>query len=148
MKIREATILESTQIIDFQIKMAMETENISLNQDIIKKGVQAVFEDKSKGVYYVCEIENKIVASLLTTYEWSDWRAKTIIWLQSVYVMPEFRKQGIFKVMYQHIKNLVLDSENYCGIKLYVDNTNTKAQNVYNTVGMNGEHYKLFEWQK
>jgi len=148
MQIKTATNLEASQIIDFQIKMAFETENIDLNYSIVKKGVEAVFLDNSKGKYYVCEHENQIIASLLTTYEWSDWRAKTIVWLQSVYVKPEFRKHGVFKLMYQYIKNMVLENENYCGIKLYVDKTNLNAQKVYNAVGMNGEHYILYEWQK
>jgi len=25
---------------------------------------------------------------LLTTFEWSDWRNGTILWIQSVYVLP------------------------------------------------------------
>jgi len=135
-------------IVNFQLEMALETENLVLDKDLVTKGVNSVFEDKTKGIYYVAEKNGDVVASLLTTYEWSDWRSKTILWVQSVYVMPEFRKNGIFGLMYSFIKNIVNESEEYCGIKLYVDKTNKKAQKVYESVGMNGEHYQLFEWMK
>lgn len=147
-KIRKARIDEVEIIVDFQLKMALETENLHLNHDVLYKGVEEVFKDKSKGNYFVAEINSRVIASLLTTYEWSDWRSSTIIWIQSVYVMPEFRKHGVFKQMYDFIKEIVNSSHGYCGIKLYVDKTNLKAQKVYESVGMNGEHYRMYEWMK
>ncbi len=147
MNIRKAELKDITYIIDFQINMAAETEELVLEEQIITRGVTQVFQDANKGCYYVCEDEGQIVASLLTTYEWSDWRAKTIIWLQSVYVKPEFRGRGIFKYMYLYIKEMVLNSQEYCGIKLYVDNSNETAKQVYSKLGMNNQHYSLFEWQ-
>lgn len=147
-QIRIANAEEISTIVDFQLKMALETENLLLSEKILQEGVSEVFKNHEKGKYYVALCENKIVASLLTTFEWSDWRNSTIIWLQSVYVIPEFRKKGIFKQMYEHIKKIVESSSNYCGIKLYVDKTNIKAQKVYDSVGMNGEHYITYEWMK
>jgi hypothetical protein len=34
------------------------------------------------------------------------------------------------------------------GIRLYVDRRNVRAQEVYTRLGMNGEHYQVFEWMK
>ena len=50
--------------------------------------------------------------------------------------------------MYDHVKQLVLESDAYAGIKLYVDQNNQRAQEVYRQVGMETSHYKLFEWNK
>lgn len=146
--IREAQKNEAEIIASFQIKMAFETENMQLDENKIKQGVIAVFNDKSKGYYYVAEYHGKIIASLLTTYEWSDWRNAQVLWIQSVYVTKEFRKKGVYKKMYQHIKNKVWIDENYCGIRLYVDKTNTNAQKVYTRLGMSGDHYLTFEDMK
>ena len=146
MLIREARPEEYKIIADFQVKMADETEGIQLDEPTVWLGVQAVFNDMSKGKYYVVESGGEVVASLLTTFEWSDWRNKTTLWLQSVYVIPAFRKKGVFKAMYLHLKKIVETDDNYAGIRLYVDKTNTRAQKVYKAVGMNGEHYQLFEW--
>jgi len=143
--IRDARIEDSKVIADFQLAMALETENLILNKKILEKGVEAVFLDSTKGKYYVAEQNNTVIGSLLTTYEWSDWRNSTVLWIQSVYVKQEFRKLGVFKMLYNHINSIWKSDDKYAGIRLYVDKTNKKAINVYNKVGMNGEHYQLFE---
>lgn len=85
---------------------------------------------------------------MLNTFEWSDWRNGNIIWFQSVYVMPEYRKLGILKKMYAHVKTLVKADDHLVGIRLYVDKGNDRAQKVYQALGMNGEHYDTYEWMK
>ncbi|MBL7876749.1 MAG: GNAT family N-acetyltransferase, partial [Cyclobacteriaceae bacterium] len=82
-KIRSAVLDDALAIIEFQQKMAMETESVALDFHIVTKGVHAVFEDAGKGAYYVAEENGNIVGSLMTTYEWSDWRNGTVIWIQS-----------------------------------------------------------------
>ena len=145
LEVRDAVENDIKTIVDFQIRMAYETEKISLDNTLITKGVQAVFDDHTKGHYYIAEKNNKIAGSLLTTYEWSDWRNGYVVWLQSVYVVPEFRANGVFRSLFDHINKLVVEKPEYMGIRLYVDNTNLIAQKVYNSVKMNGEHYTLFE---
>ncbi len=146
--IREATIKDMDTIIDFQLKMAMETEDVKLDVNILKSGVKALFNKPEMGLYYVAEVVGKVVGSTMTTYEWSDWRNATMIWLQSVYFLPEYRNQKLFSKMYAYIKAKVEADNSIGGIRLYVDKTNTHAQKVYNAVGMNGEHYDTYEWIK
>lgn len=146
--IRKAEEKDIPAIIDFQVKMAMETENMKLNLNVIQKGIKSVFMDKQKGHYIVAESEGKIIASLMLTPEWSDWRNATMLWFQSVYVLPEFRKKGVFAMMYEFVKDLVLNSDQYMGLRLYVEKDNMPAQKVYQRMGMDGEHYKMFEWMK
>ena len=148
MIIQEATTSNIETIKNFQIKMAKESEEMILDNNIITKGVEAVFSDSSKGVYYVAEENSIVVASLLTTFEWSDWRNAYVLWIQSVYVMPEYRRKGVFKKMYQYLKDIVEKSDKYIGLRLYVDKTNTNAQKVYDNIGMTQEHYFMYEWFK
>ncbi|MCF6365648.1 MAG: GNAT family N-acetyltransferase [Bacteroidales bacterium] len=142
---RQAKEQERNVIAGFQQKMALETENYHLNIETVLEGVQAVFDDSKKGKYYIVEEDEKVIASLLTTFEWSDWRNSFVIWIQSVYVLPQYRAKGVFKLMYNEIKKIVSENPNYSGIRLYVDKTNTNAQKVYTKIGMQGEHYSLFE---
>lgn len=144
--IRKAVPVENKLIAGFQVKMAKETENINLDLTLVEKGVNAVFKDQSKGCYYVAEVNGKIAGSLLITYEWSDWRNGCVLWIQSVYVLSEYRNRGVFKHLYLHIQKMVEDDSGLLGIRLYVDKGNYKAMQVYNRLGMNGEHYRLFEW--
>jgi len=148
MEIRKAEISDAEIIRYFQVQMAMETEQLLLDYQIVNKGVMAVFQDSTKGSYYVAEDNTKIIASMLITREWSDWRNGNVLWFQSVYVLPEYRNKGIFKSMYNYARNLVMNDQNLKGLRLYVDRSNKTAQNVYSNLGMNGEHYRIFEWMK
>jgi GNAT superfamily N-acetyltransferase len=148
MIIRQAKESDSASIVEFQLAMAWETEQLQLDEPTVIKGVAAVFEDPAKGIYYVAETEGKVVGSLLTTFEWSDWRNGTVLWIQSVYVRPEYRKRSIFSKLYKHIQKMVVESSNLRGIRLYADKTNTPAHGVYEHLGMTAEHYQMYEWMK
>lgn len=135
-------------ITGFQLSMAIETENLHLNREVTTKGVKAVFKDPGKGKYYIAIAGDIVIGSLLTTPEWSDWRNRYILWIQSVYVRPEYRGKGVFKALYSNLKEEVMAEEGFGGLRLYVDKTNLLAQEVYSRSGMDGEHYQVFEWMK
>jgi ribosomal protein S18 acetylase RimI-like enzyme len=146
MEVRKAKPTELPYIVSFQQKMAMETESLELDTDILNKGVQAVFDDSAKGTYYVAVENDNIIGSLMITYEWSDWRNGQVYWIQSVYVLPEHRGKGVYKQMYLHLKEQVEKTPGIRGLRLYVEKDNVNAQKVYSKLGMDGEHYKMFEW--
>jgi len=148
MTVRNATLEDVATIVDFQLKMAKETEELTLVSEVVKEGVSAVFRDPSKGRYFVVDESGQTVGSLMITYEWSDWRNGLVWWIQSVYVQPEFRKRGVFALMYDYVKKEVEASEDIRGLRLYVDNRNVSAQKVYTRMGMNGSHYTTFEWMR
>lgn len=143
--IRKAKHSDALTITDFQQKMAWETEHMTLVPEIISKGVNGVFEDSSLGQYYVAESDGLIVASLLITYEWSDWRNSNVWWFQSVYVMAEYRRTGVFRKMYSFIKDEA-DKNKGAGLRLYVESNNVRARKTYEALGMRSEHYTMYEW--
>ena len=147
MHYREALPTDASAIIEFQLAMARETEDLELDREILTSGVNAVFTNPTLGRYYIAESDARVVGSLLITYEWSDWRNGMVWWIQSVYVVPEYRGRGVYAGLYAHIKAIVEESA-VRGIRLYVDKRNTAAQQVYTRLGMNGEHYLVFEWMK
>lgn len=143
--IRKANPHDATAIIAFQQAMARETEGLELKSELITNGVMAVFRDENKGFYYVAEENGTVVASLMITFEWSDWRNANIWWFQSVYVIPEYRRRGIFRMMYDHVRKEGM-AQGIAGLRLYVESENTRAQKTYEAMGMDGSHYKTFEW--
>ncbi len=147
-QIRKAKVEEVNLIVDFQQKMAWETEKLKLDENELTAGVRAVFHDSAKGCYFVALEDNIIIGSLMITYEWSDWRNRTVYWIQSVYVLPEHRQKGVYKALYAHILSLMNEDEKVGGVRLYVDKSNRIAQTVYTKMGMNGDHYQLFERMK
>ncbi len=147
-EIRRGRRKDASNIIDFQIRMAKETEDFALDRPTVEKGVHAVFDDPHKGAYWIAELDNKVVGCLLTVPEWSDWRNGTVLWIHSVYVIPSARRRGIFRMMYENLKTTVEQSADLRGLRLYVERENERAQKTYNAMGMDGNHYKMFEWMR
>ena len=134
----------ASSIARFQVDMAMESEGYALDYKRTLKGVEAVLQDEDKGRYVLAVIEGKPIASLMLTREWSDWNCCWYLWIQSVYVSPDYRKNGIYKAMYEEVMRLA-KSEGISQVRLYVDKDNKKAQTVYQKVGMSECHYLMYE---
>ena len=139
---------DASNIADFQIQMAKETEDFALDRPTVEKGVHAVFDDPHKGAYWIAELDGEVVGCLLTVPEWSDWRNGTVLWIHSVYVIPRARRRGVFRMMYETLKTTVEQSADLRGLRLYVEQENERAQKTYNAMGMDGNHYKMFEWMR
>lgn len=146
--VREAVPGDAPVIAAFQLAMALETEQLMLDPEVVEKGVTAVFGRPELGCYYVAEKEGEILGSLLTTYEWSDWRNGTVLWIQSVYVLPHYRRMGVYRILYGHLREKVEGDPGWRGIRLYADKTNETAHAAYRTLGMSSDHYLTFEWMK
>ena len=142
---RKGAISDIEIIVQFQKNMALETEEKILLESSIRSGVTEVIGDEQKGTYLVAEHEDKIIGSLLITYEWSDWRNGWFWWIQSVYVKKEWRRKGVYSHLYDEVKKLSLNEGNVCGIRLYVEKENKIAQTVYKNLGMYDTKYLLYE---
>ena len=145
MNIRLANKADSDALVEFNQAMALETEGKTLDPGKITNGVAAVFADEKKGFYVVAEADGPIVGGLMVTYEWSDWRNAWFWWIQSVYIRPEARGQGLYRRMYDFVKLRASDAGNVCGFRLYVETENANAQSVYDAVGMERSHYVMYE---
>lgn len=143
--IRPAELKDADIIIEFNVAMGKETEDIQLNIDVLKCGVHSILTDSNKGFYLVAQMDKKIVGQLMITYEWSDWRCGFFWWIQSVYVLPEYRQQAVFKNLYQHVYVLAHGDQSVCGLRLYVDRNNERAKKAYENLGMTKSHYEMFE---
>ena len=128
----------------FQVAMAMESEGTTLDLERVTRGVTMAMADEAKGKYIVARIDGKAVGSLMLTREWSDWNCQWYWWIQSVYVEPQHRKKGVYKAMYSKVKQMA-QAENVSQVRLYVDKTNTSAQQAYQRLGMDETHYLMYE---
>jgi len=147
-EIRKGKLGDTEHIVELQLQMARETEGLGLDKTVVSRGVQGVFEEPARGTYWIAEEKGKVVGVLLAIPEWSDWRNATVLWIHSLYVIPEARGQGVFKKLYLNLEKQVKQSPELAGIRLYVDKRNKPAQEVYEKLGMNKHHYELYEWLK
>ena len=148
MKIRQASINDAAAIAEFNIKMAKETEGMDLIPKVINAGVSNMINNPAMGFYLVAEEDNVIQASLMVTTEWSDWRNGLFWWIQSVYVQPKFRREGLYSKLYNKVKTLAEAETNICGFRLYVEHENLVAKKTYQALGMNKTDYQMFEEMK
>ena len=145
MQIRLANKNDAVAMVEFNQAMALETEGKLLDSNVLQKGVEAVFESDDKGFYVVADENGKIAGGLMVTFEWSDWRNSWFWWIQSVYILPEFRGRKIYRAMYDFVKKLAAEQGNVCGFRLYVEHDNKNAQKVYEKLGMESSHYQMYE---
>ena len=80
MIIRQAMLQDAEELAEFNMGIARETEGYELIPEVIRAGVETVIANPEKGFYLVVELDNGIQASLMVTYEWSDWRNGTFWW--------------------------------------------------------------------
>lgn len=145
MQIRKGQATDLQALVNFNQAMALETENLQLDSDILALGVGTLLDHPEKGCYLVAEIDGEIAGSLMVTFEWSDWRAKNYFWIQSVYIRPENRRQGIYGKLYQAVKDLAKEQGGAASFRLYVENENIAAQKTYEALGMEQSYYLMYE---
>ena len=144
-RIRTGTKNDVDSLVEFNQSMALETEGKQLNAETLRRGVAAVFKDDKKGFYVVAEDKGgNIVGGLLIVYEWSDWRNAWFWWITSVFIVQEARGRGIYRRLYEFVKEKARSRGDVHGFRLYVDLENTEAQKAYEKVGMFASQYLLF----
>lgn len=142
--IRSAEISDLNALIAFNQSIARETEDRELDEATLGAGVAALLQDENLGFYLVAEHEARVIGCLMITREWSDWRNGVFWWIQSVYVDSAYRRQGVYRRLYERVQALAL-GENVCGFRLYVERDNEIAQQTYSQLGMSETVYKMFE---
>lgn len=147
--VRQASYADAEALIAFSSAMAQETEGRCLDRDRLRAGTIAVLDDPERGFFIVAEIldqgRHRLVGQLMVTFEWSDWRNGVFWWVQSVYVDPAWRQQGVYRTMHASIVEKARADRKVCGIRLYVEVNNHAAQTVYQRVGLAPSVYRVFE---
>lgn len=144
-RVRRATPADAVQLVRFNCAMAQETEGIQLDPEVVDAGVRAVFERPRRGFYLVADAGEWLAGALMITDEWSDWRNGLFWWIQSVYVRPEHRRVGVYRLLYRHLQSMAEGHPEVCGFRLYVERGNRRAQRTYQAQGMTRTPYWVFE---
>ena len=142
--IRTATLDDLDTIVDFNARLADESEGILLDRATLRDGVREILSNAARGSYYVA-CGGGIVGQMMHTREWSDWRNGDIWWIQSVYVHPDHRRRGVCRALYEHLKALAAADPGVVGLRLYVERENAVAQATYAGLGMRMAGYQVMQ---
>jgi len=145
LSIRQATPADAATIVEFNRRMALETEDKVLDPQVLAAGVAAALADPHKAVYFVAEEDRHILGQVSVTFEWSDWRNGWLWWFQSVYVRPEARRRGVFKALYEYVYTAACADPQVIGLRLYVEKENHSAQQTYLRLGMEWTPYLMLQ---
>ncbi len=143
--IRAARADDLQVVVDFNAKLATESEQKQLDSDVLTRGVAMLLSRPELGRYFVAEADDRIIGQIMITYEWSDWRCGMFWWIQSVYVVPEFRQRGVFRSLFQHVETAAQNDGGVCGLRLYVERENEAAIATYQRMQMKPAGYHVYE---
>ncbi|HWI82144.1 GNAT family N-acetyltransferase [Ramlibacter sp.] len=143
--IRKAQARDADAIAEFNRAMALETEGKALLPELVGAGVRRLLADASLGFYAVAEHEGRVIGCLMVTNEWSDWRNGLFWWIQSVYIVAGWRRRGVYRRLYDFIRDLASREPGICGFRLYVERENMVAQHTYAALGMAPTDYLIYE---
>ena len=145
--VRDARPDDLATIVDFNVRLAFETEAKLLDPDILDRGVARALADPDRLRYWVVEDTEtgRVIGQAAITREWSDWRDGWLWWFQSVYVDPGHRKSGLFRALHGHIRSLAKAAPDVIGLRLYVEAHNHRAQATYQALGLNDSQYLVYE---
>lgn len=143
--VRRADTTDAKDLTRFNLELALETENKSLDSDRVLAGVHSLLRKPEYGFYLIAEKDGDTAGALMITHEWSDWRNGLFWWIQSVYVLPKYRRKGVYSAMHHTVRKMAKNHPEVCGIRLYVEKENQIAQQTYYSLGMEQTAYKLFE---
>jgi len=144
-QIDQATLEDCGAITEFNIRLAEETESKSLNEELVLRGVRESLGDQRGCQYFVARHQENVIGQLMFTREWSDWRNGEFWWFQSVYVHPDYRRQGVFQRLSEHIQKLAQSNPDVVGLRLYVEEENEHAQSTYRQLGFQFPGYHVME---
>ncbi len=143
--IRRAEKRDAEWIEAFNRKLAEESEGLVLTGETVRAGVQELLENPALGCYFIAEDHDTPVGQIGLTYEWSDWRNGMFWWIQSVYVIPQVRRGGVFRKLFHEVETRALEDPGCCGLRLYVEHDNRTAVQTYRTLGLSEAPYRMME---
>lgn len=144
-RVRDAVPDDWPVIAEFNCRLARETEDKRLDRATIERGVKLALAKPEYCRYFIAEVDHHVAGQTMITYEWTDWRAGVLWWIQSVYVAAEYRRQGVFRALFEHIRRQAQASPDVRGLRLYVEEHNTTAQATYRQMGLGPSGHLLYE---
>ena len=142
---RPARVDDLEAIVQGNLGLARETEGKALDLETVRAGTRALFEDPARGFYLVAERDGRVIGQLCVTFEWSDWRCGNFFWIQSVWVYPEARRLGAYRMLHSRVIDIAHERGDVIGLRLYVMDHNGRAKSTYRSLSMEPTSYQVYE---
>lgn len=133
-EIRQATVEDSALILRFVTELAIyekaENEVIATKSDI----ESSLFASDSSTKAVICSINNEPIGFAVYFFNYSTWLGKHGLYLEDLYVSPQYRSIGAGKALLKHLAEIALS--NNCGrFEWSVLDWNEPAIQFYQSIG-------------
>ncbi len=134
MNIRSATAEDAEIILALIIELAIYEKAEHEVLTTVEEIRQTMFGSHSKTSALIAEVDSKPVAYAVYFYNYSTWLGKNGIYLEDIYVTPDYRHHGIGKALLQQVAHIAVS--NNCGrVEWSVLDWNTPAIEFYQSLG-------------
>jgi ribosomal protein S18 acetylase RimI-like enzyme len=104
-------------------------------ENLLKK---AMFSDIPKLFCSVIEVNNKLQGYFSYTLDYSTWDAQIFLYLDCLYLEPEFRGQRIGEIVFEKLRKIA-EQNNCLNIQWQTPIFNERAIKFYNRIGGTGK---------
>ena len=133
-EIKSAKIDETGVILEFIRKLAEYEKllhEVTATEEDLKK---TLFSDRSNAEAVIGYLDNKPVALAIFFHNYSTFLGKKGLYLEDLYVLPEYRNNGIGKKMLKYLAKLAIERD--CGrFEWSVLDWNEPAIQFYESIG-------------
>lgn len=136
--IRKATIEDASLILDFIKELAIyekaEKEVIARVEDIEKN----LFGNNTTTEAVICTSDNKPIGIAIYFLNFSTWLGKNGLYLEDLYISPDYRGSGAGKRLLKYLAGLVVEND-YGRFEWSVLNWNEPAIKFYESIGASAQ---------
>ena len=142
-QVRKAILTDLERLVSFAVAEANDAEGISKAHERVREGIKKALQDDSIAIYWVLERGNaELIGNVSVVKEWSNWNAGYYWWIQSMYVVPQFRGRDLIQKLIETVKQTAR-KEKALDLRLYVHKANQRAINAYRKTGFSDCDYKI-----
>lgn len=141
--VRPATNTDLDTLVSFTLAEAVEAEGIEISAETVSRGISAGLQEPALARYWVLENrEGAVVGSISVVREWSDWHAGYYWWIQSMFIKPGYRGQGLMRQLITTVAEAAA-AEAALELRLYVHEENKRAIRAYQRADFADSPYRI-----
>ncbi|RUL69523.1 GNAT family N-acetyltransferase [Dyella choica] len=129
-------------LVAFTLAEAGEAEGVRKDHAQVRAGILTALLDESVAMYWLLEHGSDVIGHVSIVREWSDWHAGYYWWIQSMYLEPRHRGQGLMKHLLSAVQKAARE-QHALELRLYVHKNNLSAIHAYRRAGFRDSDYRM-----
>lgn len=134
MQIRPATVADTNEILALIYELALYEKAPDEAKATPEQIIDSFFTDNPKVFCDLVEVDGEIAGCAIWFLNYSTWQGKHGIYLEDLFIRPQFRGQGYGKAMLAHLA-AICEQRGYGRFQWWVLDWNTPSIEFYKSLG-------------